>query len=115
MVNRQERLAWRFLNTGKPTLAPLRLPFLESTQALRATDKQNSPVFAASFELDRHQGATSSLVRFHSRRRAARLQGTSTVAARASASRRLSPWTRAASRMRSHCPRRAFTKASPQL
>ncbi len=115
VVKRQDRFAWRFLNTGKPTTGPLRRPDFESDHAFRPQARANRPVLAASLELDRHQGATRSLAAFHSRRSAGRVQGTGTVAASASASRRVRPSRRVASRTCSRSERRPFTKARPQL
>jgi hypothetical protein len=98
VVNRQASRECPFLLAlGKPTGGPFRRPLLESLQLFSALANPSKPDEYASLEFSGHQGATSCLARFHSRRSAGSVHGTSMVASDSRSSNRCS------------------TRASPQL
>src|SRR5215203_1846372 len=68
-----------FLKRGNPTGRPVRRPFRERLQFFSARASPSSPKEYASLEFSAHQGATSCLARFHSRRSAGSVHGTWTL------------------------------------
>jgi hypothetical protein len=68
-----------FLNRGKWTFGPLRLPDLESRHASRPRTRLRIPAAYASFEFCAHHGATSPFARFHALRNDGNVQPTAGV------------------------------------
>ncbi len=76
MYRNESRAFPRFLNRGKPTVRPFRLPVREPEKFFNPAANCASPAENASFEHSAHHGAMSFFTVFQARRSAGSVHGT---------------------------------------